>query len=254
MKKIAFFVEGQTEQVFINRLVKEIIGYGNLTVLLKKVSGGVNAPKREFVRNHSISLKSEYTALIYDCGSDNRVKSEILENINSLREAGYTCIIGLRDLYPLSIEELPRLEKGLRFLPSPLKRKDYPFNIIVAVREVETWFLAESSHFLKVDRRLTGRFIERYLGFNPDTIDPISREHPSEDINRIYKLTGKSYTKKYWQVEKLVSRLDFNKIRNDVRYKTPSLNALIYIIEKFKKGEIQESIPLIIRKEKSSLK
>lgn len=252
MKKIAFFVEGQTEQVFINRLVKEIIGYNNLTVLLKKITGGTNAPKREFVRNYSISLKSEYTALIYDCGSDNRVKSEILDNINSLREAGYTCIVGLRDLYPLSIEELPRLEKGLKFLPYPLKKKDCPFDIVIAVREVETWFLAETSHFQKVNKSLTGRFIEKHLGFNPDTVNPISREHPSEDINRIYKLVGRSYTKKYWQVEKLVNRLDFNKIRKDLRYKISSLDELITTIERFKKGEIQGTEMLL--KEKSSLK
>lgn len=250
MKKIAFFVEGQTEQVFINRLIKEIIGYKNLTVLLKKISGGTNAPKREFVRNYSIPLKSEFTALIYDCGSDNRVKSEILDNINSLREAGYTNIIGLRDLYPLSIEELPRLEKGLQYLPYPLKKKDYPFDIIVAVREVETWFLAESSHFLKVDKKLTGRFIEKHLGFNPDMVNPISREHPSEDINRIYKLIGRSYTKKYWQVEKLVNRLDFNKIRKDIRFKIPALNELVTTIEKFKEGQLQE--PVLSEKEKSS--
>ncbi len=251
MKKIAFFVEGQTEQVFINRLIKEIIGYKNLTVLLKKISGGTNAPKREFVRNYSIPLKSEFTALIYDCGSDNRVKSEILDNINSLREAGYTNIIGLRDLYPLSIEELPRLEKGLKYLPYPLKKKDYPFDIIIAVREVETWFLAESSHFLKVDKKLTGRFIEKHLGFNPDMVNPISREHPSEDINRIYKLIGRSYTKKYWQVEKLVNRLDFYKIRKDIRFKIPALNELITTIEKFKEGQLQE--PVLSEKEKSSL-
>lgn len=252
MKKIAFFVEGQTEQVFIKRLVREIIGHKNLTILLKKISGGTNAPKREFIRNYSISLKSEYTALIYDCGSDNRVKSEIIDNISSLREAGYSCIIGLRDLYPLAIEELPRLEKGLKYLPYPLKKKDYPFDIVVAVREVETWFLAESSHFLKVDKKLTGRFIEKHLGFNPDLINPISREHPSEDINRIYKLIGRSYTKKYWQVEKLVNRLDFNKIKKDIRFKIASLNDLITTIENFKGKEEQKTI--LDKKEKSSLK
>lgn len=252
MKKIAFFVEGQTEQVFIKRLVREIIGHKNLTILLKKISGGTNAPKREFIRNYSISLKSEYIALIYDCGSDNRVKSEIIDNISSLREAGYSCIIGLRDLYPLAIEELPRLEKGLKYLPYPLKKKDYPFDIVVAVREVETWFLAESSHFLKVDKKLTGRFIEKHLGFNPDLINPISREHPSEDINRIYKLIGRSYTKKYWQVEKLVNRLDFNKIKKDIRFKIASLNDLITTIENFKGKEEQKTI--LHKKEKSSLK
>ncbi len=252
MKKIAFFVEGQTEQVFINKLVKEIIGYNNLTVLLKKITGGTNVPKREFVRNYNIPLKSDYTALIYDCGSDNRVKSEILDNISSLREAGYTCIIGLRDLYPLALEELPRLQKGLQFLPYPLKKKDCPFDIVIAVREVETWFLAESSHFLKVDKKLTGRFIEKELGFNPDVMNPVSSNHPAEDISKIYQLAGKSYSKKRWQVEKLVNRLDFNKIRKDLRHKIPSLNELITAIEQFKKGEVQGSIAT--KTEKSSLK
>lgn len=235
MKKIAFFVEGQTEQIFVNRLIREIIGNGNVTIIQKKISGGTNAPKREFVRSYSISRKPIYTALIYDCGSDNRVKSEILDNISSLRESGYACIVGLRDLYPLPIDELPRLEKGLNFLPYSLKDMYRPFDIVVAVREVETWFLAEASHFLKIDKRLTGRFIERHLGFDPYIIDPISREHPSEDLNRIYKLVGKSYTKKHWQVEKMVNRLDFNKLRHDVSKRLPSLLTLIKAIESVKR-------------------
>lgn len=237
MKKIAFFVEGQTEQIFVNRLVKEIVGVGNATVIMKKISGGTNAPKHEILRSYNISRKSDYTVLIYDCGADNRVKSEILDNIRSLRESGYSHIVGLRDLYPLSMDEFSRLEKGLNFLPHDMGEYKSYFDIIVAIHEVETWFLAETNHFLKVDKRLTGRFIEKHLGFDPNHINPVSREHPSSDLNRIYKLAGKSYTKKYWQVEKLVNRLDFNKIRREIRYKIPSLDQLIIQIERFKKNK-----------------
>lgn len=236
MKKIAFFVEGQTEQIFVNKLIKEILGSGNATIILKKISGGTNAPKHEFVRSYDISRKPLYSVLIYDCGSDNRVKSEILDNIQSLRDSGYSYIVGLRDLYPLPIDEYQKLEKGLNFLPYDMKGYKNVFDIIVAVREIETWFLAETSHFLKIDKRLTGRFIEKHLGFNPNHIDPLSREHPSEDLNQIYKLVGKSYTKKYWQIEKLVKRLDFNKIRHDIRYKIVSLDKFIDQIEYFKKS------------------
>ncbi len=176
-----------------------------------------------------------YTALIYDCGADNRVKSEILDNIESLRETGYTHIVGIRDLYPLAVDELPRLEKGLNFLPQNLKNCKGLFDIIVVVQEVETWFLAETNHFMKVDKRLTGRFIEKHLGFNPYQINPTVRKHPSEDLGRIYKLVGKSYTKKYWQIDRLVKRLDFANIRHEVRQELPPLNELISIIEDFKK-------------------
>jgi len=236
MKKIAFFVEGQTEQIFVNRLVKEIMGYGNVTVILKKISGGTNAPKRELIRSFKIERQSDYTVLIYDCGADNRVKSEIIEHVSSLRESGYTYIAGIRDLYPLSVDELPRLEKGLKFLPPNLRDFKDTFDIVVVVHEVETWFLAEASHFQKVDKRLTGRFIEKHLGFNPFTVNPLTREHPSLDLGRIYKLVGKSYTKKHYQVEKLVNKLDFSKIRHEVRYRIDSLNELISFIERFKKN------------------
>jgi len=234
MKKLAFFVEGQTEQLFVRRLVKEVFGYGNTTVILKKIMGGTNTPKHEFVKSYDLARKSSYSILIYDCGADNRVKSEILENIESLRESGYSYIIGLRDLYPLGMDELPRLEKGLNFLPMHLNSCKDLFDIIVAVQEVETWFLAEPSHLLKVDKRLTGRFIEKHLGFDPYTINTLSRKHPSEDLRRIYKLVGKAYTKKYWQIDKLVNRLDFKKIRNEVRYKITSLDALISQVELFR--------------------
>jgi hypothetical protein len=62
----------------------------------------------------------QYEALIYDCGGDNydadgRPKSEIVSDMiemqSRLAEQGYTEIIGLRDLYPLT--DLPKLERGL---------------------------------------------------------------------------------------------------------------------------------------------
>lgn len=235
MKKIAFFVEGQTEQIFVRRLVKEVLGYDITTVILKKITGGTNAPKYEFVKSFDQARKPSYTVLIYDCGADNRVKSEILDNIESLRENGYSYIVGLRDLYPLAIDELARLQKGLNFLPQHLKDCKDLFDIIVVVQEVETWFLAETNHFMKVDRRLTGRFIEKHLGFNPYEVNPLTRKHPAEDLGRIYKLVGKSYTKKFWQIDKLVKRLDFANIRHEIRYEMPPLNNLISIIENFKK-------------------
>lgn len=240
MKKIAFFVEGQTEQIFVNKLVREILGFGNSTIILKKVTGGTNSSKHEFIRSYNISRMPVFTVLIYDCGSDNRVKSEILENIESLRESGYSYVIGLRDLYPLPIEELTRLERGLNFLPKYLSDYKNIFDVIVTVHEIETWFLAESHNFIKLDRKLTGHFIEQRLGFDPGQVNPISRTHPSEDLDQIYRLIGKSYTKKHWQVEKLVNRLDFNRIRGELSRQIPALNELILQLEQFKGDELTE--------------
>ncbi len=231
MKKIAFFVEGQTEQIFIEKLIRKILG-DKISIISKRSIGGSNIPKQEVMRNAVFARKPLFQVLIYDCGADNRVKSEILDNMYNLKEGGYECIIGIRDLYPLPESDLPRLEKGLKFLPKSFNK--YHFDIIVIVQEVETWFLAEANHFRKVDKRLTDNFIKRRLGFDPYHENAMKRKHPAKDLDNIYRLVGKSYTKKYWQIEKLVNRLDYQNLMYNIKYEIPSLNNIIGILEKMK--------------------
>lgn len=230
-RRIAFFVEGQTEQIFVNRLIREILGTQQINIMQKQFRGGVNIPKQEIVRNSSFSRNPKYEILIFDCGADNRVKSEIIENIANLRSKGYEMIIGLRDLYPIPITELEKLEKGLRFLPHKLKNESQHFDIIIAVHEIEAWFLGETNHFKKIDKRLTSRFIREKLGFDPYTTNAEVREHPAKDLDSIYRLVGKSYTKRYGQTQRVVNKLDINNMRNNIRYDMDSLNRLINTIE-----------------------
>ncbi|WP_029901825.1 DUF4276 family protein [Prevotella sp. 10(H)] len=234
MKRIAFFVEGQTEQIFVNRLIREILGTQYVNIIQKQFRGGVNIPKVEIVRNSAFSKNPKYEVLIFDCGSDNRVKSEILDNIETLRKNDYEMIIGLRDLYPIPLDDLEKLEKGLRFLPNHLKDSTKYFDIIIAVHEIEAWFLAETNHLKKIDKRLKGRFIKERLGFDPYAIDAQSRVHPAKDLDNIYRLVGKSYTKKYNATIRVVNKLDFNHIRFDLRYDISSLDRLLRVIEDFK--------------------
>ncbi len=235
MRRIAFFVEGQTEQIFVNRLIKEILGTRQINIIQKQFRGGVNIPKVEIVKNSSFSRNPRYEVLIFDCGSDNRVKSEILDNMENLRKNGYEMIVGLRDLYPIPIDDLEKLERGLKFLPNKLRSEARHFDVIVAIHEIEAWFLAETSHLRKLDRRLTGKFIKEKLGFDPYTIDPQSRVHPAKDLDNIYRLVGKSYTKRYHATTRIVNKLDYNSIRLNLRYEIPPLNNLLTIIESLRK-------------------
>lgn len=239
MKKVAFFVEGQTEQIFLNRLVKEVLGNQDTSIILKRSRGGSSIPRVEITRGMSLARNPKYQVLIYDCGADNRVKTEILDNIRNLEQSGYDYIVGIRDLYPMPIDDLPLLERGLKYLPKKIynefrKKPENPLDFIVVVQEIETWFLAEAKHFLKVDKRLTENFIKRNLGFDPYHENAMTRKHPAKDLDNIYRLVGKSYTKKYWQVEKLVNRLDYNNLRHNLKHEIPSLNEIIGILEKIK--------------------
>ncbi|MBK5722457.1 DUF4276 family protein, partial [Dysgonomonas sp. Marseille-P4677] len=206
----------------------------HINIIQKQFRGGVNIPKVEIVKNLSFSRNPKYEVLIFDCGSDNRVKSEILYNIENLRKNGYEMIVGLRDLYPMPIDDLEKLEKGLRFLPNKLKDEAQYFDIVIAIHEIEAWFLAETNHLKKIDKRLTGKFIKDKLGFDPYTIDAQSRVHPAKDLDDIYRLVGRSYTKRYNTTTRIVNKLDFNSIRFNLRYEIRPLDRLLKIIEKFK--------------------
>lgn len=236
-RRLAFFVEGQTEQIFVNRLIKEILGTQQINIIQKQFRGGANVPKQEIVRNTLFSRNPQFEVLIYDCGSDNRVKSEILENIINLRKKGYDMIIGLRDLYPIPIDELDRLEKGLRYLPNKLKSESKYFDIVVAVHEIEAWFLGETNHYAKIDKRLTGRFIKEHLNFDPFAMDVQERIHPAKDLDDIYRLVGKSYSKRYGQTQRIVNKLDMNNIRKNIYHEMKPLKKLIDAIEAFKSGK-----------------
>lgn len=238
MRRIAFFVEGQTEQIFVTRLVKELFDPRYINIIQKQFRGGINIPKQEIIRSRSLSRKAQFEFLIFDCGSDNRVKSELLENMVNLHASGYEKIIGMRDLYPLDISDFDKLKKGLKFLPNSMKDYVSFFDIIVAIHEIEAWFLAETIHFRNIDKRLNGPFIKRRIGFNPYSINPEKRVHPAKDLDDIYQLVGKSYNKRFDQTYRIVNtKLNFKHIVNDLRYKIEPLGHLIGLLEQFRDKE-----------------
>ena len=110
MKRIAFFVEGQTEQIFINKLLIEIAVQRNISVELKQLRSGA-----EISINQSIFYLEPqeplFKALIFDCGSDEKVKQTILDRINGLAQKGYYEVVGLRDLRPKELTELEKYTK-----------------------------------------------------------------------------------------------------------------------------------------------
>ncbi len=237
MKKIAFFVEGQTEQLFINKLLIEIAGQKNIAIDLRQWRGGSSTPKQEIfipqTLSYTIPQSPIYEALIYDCGGDDKVKSDILDQITNLASNGYEEIIGIRDLFPLPLTDLRKLESGLQFIPPNSRPLPIPFQIIVAVNEIEAWFLAECSHFERIDSKLTNLFIRSIVPFDPCTDDMTLRLNPAIDLKTIYQQVGKSYTKSINQVERTVNCLDYANLYLNVKNSITKLNDLISKIDNF---------------------
>jgi hypothetical protein len=244
MKKIAFYVEGLTEQLFINKLLIEIAGQKNIEIELERFQGsGKKHGKEIYPKTTSQPINPKHHALIFDCVGDGGVKSRILEDHQQLFLQGYGEIVGLLDLYPKPKLDLARFETNLTngvvknggsIIPA------LPSNttIIVVVEEIESWFLSECNHFECIDAKLNNSFITSNMDFNPCTDDMTTLSHPSEDLHKIYQLVGKAYLDKNdkkckKRIERTVECLNYADIYLVLRNRITKLNNLISKIDAF---------------------
>jgi hypothetical protein len=94
MKKIALFVEGQTEQIFVEKLIREFIGKHKFSITKYKFWGGKNSNREASILiAQGTDADTEYYFAIYDCGSDKSVQSDIRENLDSLRNESFSLVM-----------------------------------------------------------------------------------------------------------------------------------------------------------------
>jgi hypothetical protein len=230
VKKLAIFVEGQTEQIFVKKLLEEIAGQKNIRINVRakdpKQMGRITSINMTDVANQSI----QYYVLIYNCCNDDALVSEMSDQYSSLINDGYNKIIGLRDVYPkFTLSEIDKLERGLKF---SLRGKNF-VKVLLAVMEIEAWFLSEWKHFEKISPILTPKTIYEKLGFNPQTNDMEERPHPAEDLNQVYQLVGRSYQKRRKQTETIVSSLDYDFLYLELVEKVHRLGEFVSHINTF---------------------
>jgi hypothetical protein len=111
-KKIACFVEGQTEQIFVERLFQEIAGYKKIYIETFKFQG-CKGNRRIQPLKPSIVKDAPFFVLLYNCDGDSQVVSDIKSQHKSLTNSGYEKIIGLKDLYPDPLEKKQEKEKKI---------------------------------------------------------------------------------------------------------------------------------------------
>jgi len=232
MNRIAIFVEGLTEQILVRRLIEEIMRKQNIAIQTVKITGG-HSTKMSFTVMHAakVDRDTKYYVLIYDCGGETNVKGYLMTQRTKLVERGYTCILGLRDVYPtFDQDEIPRLLKGLNFRMS---QNGAITRIYLAVMETEAWFLGEYTHLMKVSPKLTPEYIEHHLRFNPKSDNMELRKAPANDLKSIYRLAQHDYTKKRTKLNSIVGKLDFKFFTHRLARKMQSLGAFLDQLEAF---------------------
>ncbi|MEM9541385.1 MAG: TOPRIM nucleotidyl transferase/hydrolase domain-containing protein [Cyanobacteria bacterium P01_E01_bin.42] len=69
LKKIAIFVEGQTEQIFVEKLLNEIAGYNNISIQIN-IMGGSKTTRTIQKTKQKLMKDARFFALLYDCGNE----------------------------------------------------------------------------------------------------------------------------------------------------------------------------------------
>jgi hypothetical protein len=235
MNRIAVFVEGQTEQLFVAKLFREIAGRRNLQVETWKGAGRHDRRRFQLLWRDPEHPDVQYYVLIVDSSNAENVASDMLSQYRSLADKGYSRILGLRDVYPVSGASAPaKLERVLgdymaRLLPTP----SIPVDVLLAVMEIEAWFVAEHTHFGKLDPTLTCERIRKEVGFDPSTDNVEKIRHPSATLDQIYQLVGRRYTERKASARNTVNKLDGTLLCLDVPKRAPRLSRLLKHIDVF---------------------
>lgn len=227
---MAIFVEGYTEVVFVDKLIREIARENTVLIQWRRINGGTSCPRS----NHQIMAEGphagqEHFVVIHDCGGDDAVKTRMMEEYARLAANGYSKIVCIRDVYPkYSAAEIPALEAGQRLY---VRTVPIVVDFILSIMEVEAWFLAEHTHFQAIDPAITVPAIVAALHFDPSIDDMQLRPTPADDMVACYALGGQEYIKGHAQVT--VDALDCAYVYAGLVEKFPQLQRLCDIITDF---------------------
>ena len=231
MKKIAIFVEGLTERIFIDKLLQELITEKKLAIKSVDASGGKKCPRFTVtITEDIITNETKFQILVFNSCTDNRVLSDIRDNYESLSNNGYTTFIGIRDLFPdyLYTEKTEAFEDANFFISSFQNTF-----IIFATMETETWLIGELNHYTNLDSSLTLTHIKDNL-IDLENIDfEKDITNPADMLHAIYQLKGKNWEKTESQITETIESLDYENLYCETRNKIPSLNQLITELDIF---------------------
>jgi hypothetical protein len=229
MNKLAFFVEGQGDLIFIKNLIIYMAGLNHVSITSIEESGGEQVIILEI---HARSANEEYFILVKNCCRDGAVLSSIRKDYCRMVEEGFKKIIGLRDAHPVyNKSQLPDFRHHLikTLLPAGACQVIFLFCIM----ELEAWLIAEYNHFPKMHSAISVARIHQELAIDVVNDDLSELNNPAEDLKNIYRLEGITYRKDKEIMKNIVSTLDQAFLRSNVSSKFEDLQTLYHELDLF---------------------
>ncbi len=208
MKKVAFVVEGQTEQVFVHEFINEMVNSIHpCHIVWKRFNGGQTSTLRK--RGHPEEDATHVIWIINAQGDDSTV-SYIEDNIEHFKKRGFQAVFGLRDRYTGDKKKRPvdpdAIDGRMRLLTS---EHGLQIEMTVAIQEIEAWFLSVPTFFQKYDKALTVAKIKQMLGLDLETADVESLDHPAGVIHNVLGSVSLAYKKRLGDAHKIANALDY---------------------------------------------
>ena len=161
---------------------------------------------------------------------DSRVLSDIRDHYDNLVAQGFRDVIGIRDVFPRPAADIPTIRSDFDLY---VQKRPFPPLLVLAIMEIESWFIAEQTHFQRYDAALTEARVNANLGYDPSTCDLEAIPSPVNDLRSTYALVGRGYSKNRKQVERTVDFLDYARFYADLPNRLSDLANLIAHINGF---------------------
>ncbi|MCR4915646.1 MAG: hypothetical protein K6A96_07830 [Prevotella sp.] len=214
-RKLAVFVEGQTELVFVREFLKQWYAY-DASIIGFSCFNLQNNEYRDVAYQYGDEDSENYFMLV-NVGNDNSVLSKILSRLTFLYRQGYQLVIGLRDMYSAqyikdagghTIDEAvcQNHSDAVREVLMNISHGEI-VDFHFAIMEVEAWLLGMHDYLLSIDERLTIEFIKESTGVDLDNDPEKTIVHPAMELNRIYGLVGKKYDKHLSDISSIMTKL-----------------------------------------------
>jgi hypothetical protein len=202
MRRIAIFVEGQTELIFVREFLLKWFEY-QIDVECRTLFNSERMTNADY--DFSCETANVHVQVI-NVGMDENVLTRILDREKFLQNAGYELIIGLRDMYSeqykkqnkgngINVEIIDKFRSGTNTtIQQKAKRADL-IRFCYAVMELEAWLIGIESLWKDIDPEIRQK--------NQAWLDsPESIFHPAKFIESL-----QSYSKHKGQVESIVGRI-----------------------------------------------
>ena len=217
-RKIAIFVEGDTELVFVRHFLYTWYNY-DANML------GFECYKLQSNNKHTVpySIGSRDSDNFYEIiivGNDNSVLSKMFSRAEELGNAGFSSIVGLRDMF---CDKYHQASSHGRVISASLNDRfinaaqneivqsrfnnKQDIHLHFAIMEVEAWLLGMDRLPMVIDSSFTASDIKDELGIDLSQDPELSIYHPAVALNSIYKLSGNIYGKHTDDTERVISQL-----------------------------------------------